>query len=73
MPKDHTADNLPVAMTDILAAWKLNPIQQVFSCMCNQLTPSEQIFSSSGHIVNSLRANLNPEKVEMLVSFNNNL
>ena len=44
MPEDHTADNLSVAMTDILAAWELNSIQQVcittdnasnIVCACN--------------------------------------
>ncbi len=37
------------------------------------ICPSERLFSSSGHIVNSLRGNLNPEKVNMLVFLNNNL
>ena len=47
MPQDHTADNLSVAMTDILAAWELNSIQQVcittdngsnIVCACNKLS-----------------------------------
>ena len=57
--------------------WKSNckmyPMLSKLACkylaVCATSSPSERIFSSSGHIVNSLRANLNPEKVVMFVFF----
>jgi len=42
--------------------------------VCGTSCTSERLFSSSGYIVNPLRGNLNPEKVDMLVVvLNNNL
>ena len=51
----------------------LSKLARKYLAVCATNSPSERIFSSSGHIVNSLRANLNPEKVDMLVFLNNNL
>ena len=51
----------------------LSKLARKYLAVCATSSPSEQIFSSSGHIVNSLRANLNPEKVYMLVFLNTNL
>ena len=45
----------------------LSKLAHKYLAVCATSSPSERIFSSSGHIVNSLRANLNPEKLDMLV------
>ena len=44
-----------------------------YLCVCATSSASERLFSSSGQIVTSLRAHLNPNKVEMLVFLSNNL
>ncbi len=51
----------------------LSKLARKYLSVCATSCPSERLFSSSGHIVNSLRGNLNPEKVNMLVFLNNNL
>lgn len=51
----------------------LSTLAKKYLSVCATSSPSERLFSSSGHIVNSLRGNLNPEKVNMLVFLNNNL
>ena len=66
---------------DPLAWWRhnckvfplLSKLARKYLSVCATSSPSERLFSSSGHIVNSLRGNLNPEKVNMLVFLNNNL
>ena len=44
-----------------------------YLCVCATSSASECLFSSSGQIVTSLRAHLNPNKVDMLVFLSNNL
>ncbi len=51
----------------------LSKLARKYLSVCATSCPSERLFSSSGHIVNSLRGNLNPEKVNMLVFLNTNL
>ena len=62
---------------ELLSWWRENnrsyPMLSVLACkylaVCAASCPSERLFSSSGYIVNPLRGNLNPEKVDMLVFF----
>ena len=44
-----------------------------YLCVCATSSASERLFSSSGQIITSLRAHLNPNKVDMLVFLSNNL
>ena len=51
----------------------LSRLARKYLAVCATSSASERLFSSSGHIVNHLRCNLNPTKVNMLVFLNNNL
>lgn len=44
-----------------------------YLCVCATSSSSERLFSSSGHIVSSLRTRLNPDKVNMLTFLAKNL
>ena len=46
---------------------------QRYVCVCATSSPSEHLFSSSGHIVSPLRLKLKPDKVNMLTFLSKNL
>ena len=45
----------------------LSKLARKYLSVCATSSHSERLFSSGGHVVNSLRGNLNPERVNMLV------
>ena len=59
---------------DPLAWWQsaslkyplLSSVARKYLCVCATSSPSERVFSCSGNIVTSLRASMNPRKVDML-------
>ena len=51
----------------------LSKLARKYLSVCATSSPSERLFSSSCHIVNSLTGNLNPEKVNMLCFLEYNL
>ena len=66
---------------DPLECWKINNVYYPFLAktaktyvpICATGCPSERLFSSSGKIVSTLRNNIKPEKVNMLVFLSKNL
>ena len=69
------------ADADPLAWWRsengrfpnLAYLAKKYLCICGTSVPSERIFSSAGHMSNSLRNHLLPENVSKLVFFTNNM
>ena len=69
------------AELDPLQWWKVHMIvlptmaklAQKYLCVCASSSPSERIFSCSGHIVSKKRTLLKPDKVNMLVFLSKNL
>ena len=51
----------------------LSQLARKYLCFPATLVPSERVFSTAGHIVNSKRASLLPENVDMLVFLARNL
>ena len=52
---------------------RLSKIARKLMCVPATSVPAERVFSTSGMIVNKLRASLKPENVDMLVFLNKNL